>query len=554
MDTALDELHDVHLAGEQTTSTPSYFRRDYRLVQQNRTTSTYALGLPETRKLFSYGHLAAVVTSLLCFVLGALTIESTLTLAWYLRFSGQIIVIGLLLGIMNLCLQTVLPFTFLLLEQRFGESRLQNYQAILSGKFIGSHISPHWRIALCSLLALPLGLSVAYKRFLGGTVSAPYNHSYTGCYGLSFPQIGTWPLTNPLYLYETSFAAFQTATNSGDATFPRADTFPLAYGYNTLLISNDSAAILDMPVGTYITQLRSGMYGNETLFINASVNAYLASYNTTSPEIMRNDSFWEAVLNSTFHFDKTPISTVALYKGFSRDRIGIMPYDSNTQTLFGLYRNSTKYDGIQFPTRDETEELDAFRKRAQICSVKRARCRGVWTLNTTSIVLVGGSCDLSIPVDSSILQRGNMVPFAYDALPPMMHTYSPYIRGKNYFFYENGTDTVWLRATYVVTVATMFWARALAAVDGGRNSTETYDKMDEVIVSVRSSLSAGWLLYLVLAVQPLLTVLGFLVSIVLHGTLIGEKFWARIDPIRRGIGNVGSVAWRWAVGKIGEAC
>lgn len=53
-----------------------------------------------------------------------------------------------------------LPFPFLLLEARFGKSRLQNYDAIVTGRFVGSYIGIPWRLTLCWARALVM---------LGGT-------------------------------------------------------------------------------------------------------------------------------------------------------------------------------------------------------------------------------------------------------------------------------------------------------------------------------------------------------------------------------------------------
>ncbi len=72
------------------------------------------IGEPARKRHFEYVHLSAAAVSLLCLLVGVLTITPSLKIAWSLRFSGQIIVLGFLLGIMNLCMQTVVPHSFLL--------------------------------------------------------------------------------------------------------------------------------------------------------------------------------------------------------------------------------------------------------------------------------------------------------------------------------------------------------------------------------------------------------------------------------------------------------
>lgn len=78
------------------------------------------LGERATKPMLPQIHLVAVLVSLSCLVMGICTVVPSLSLAWHLEFSGQIIVIGFLLSIMNLYMQTILSTTFLLLETRFG--------------------------------------------------------------------------------------------------------------------------------------------------------------------------------------------------------------------------------------------------------------------------------------------------------------------------------------------------------------------------------------------------------------------------------------------------
>ena len=132
------------------------------------------------KQRFEYVHVLATTLSWLCLVVAYITIAPRLPLAWYLGFNGQIVVIGLLLSIMNFCSSTVLSYTFLLLEARFGPSSLQNYEALLTSRITSPGTRLIWRSALGLLILLPLGLSVAYKRFLGGTSSAYITMEPTG--------------------------------------------------------------------------------------------------------------------------------------------------------------------------------------------------------------------------------------------------------------------------------------------------------------------------------------------------------------------------------------
>ena len=173
---------------------------------------------------------------------------------WGLGLKGQFQVVGLLLRVMNLCLQTVAPQFFVIVEARFDHSILQNYDAILRNSFSSKHMSVLWRITLLVTIALPIGLSVLYKEFTQGTATRtiPNNTRF-------------YRLTGPAGFSENSRVGTSLMVNATlPVMFSAQDNRPLpsmpqAYGYNTLLLSNDSVAYLDTPMPNYIDQLQSGL-------------------------------------------------------------------------------------------------------------------------------------------------------------------------------------------------------------------------------------------------------------------------------------------------------
>ena len=60
------------------------------------------LGERATKPMLPQIHMVAVLVSLGCLAMGICAVVPSLSLAWHLEFSGQIIVIGFLLSIMNL--------------------------------------------------------------------------------------------------------------------------------------------------------------------------------------------------------------------------------------------------------------------------------------------------------------------------------------------------------------------------------------------------------------------------------------------------------------------
>lgn len=134
--------------------------------------NSHRVGKSARKARFEPVALLAVAISLVCLALSVCVVTSRLRIAWTLGFNGQIIAIGFLLGIQNLCMAAVVPHGLLLLECRFGKSTLQNYESLLANRVFVPRSSLIWRLVLTTLIALPLGLSVAYKRFAGGSSTA----------------------------------------------------------------------------------------------------------------------------------------------------------------------------------------------------------------------------------------------------------------------------------------------------------------------------------------------------------------------------------------------
>lgn len=77
----------------------------------------------------------------------------------------------------------------------------------------------------------------------------------------------------------------QAATNDSP---PQFSELPKAYGFNTLLLSNTSAAFLDAPMPEYVSYMEQNLTEGETWLISACVHATITTYNST-PESHRDD-------------------------------------------------------------------------------------------------------------------------------------------------------------------------------------------------------------------------------------------------------------------------
>ena len=113
--------------------------RPIELEQQRAVPQPHTLanvGKPSSKPLIETSDLLCIVGLIACLVLAVTTIIPTSSLAWHLGFTNQIIIIGLLLGLMNRCLESLAKSALLLYEAQWGESTLQNYDAILTNSVV----------------------------------------------------------------------------------------------------------------------------------------------------------------------------------------------------------------------------------------------------------------------------------------------------------------------------------------------------------------------------------------------------------------------------------
>jgi len=470
-----------------------------------------AIGRPCRRRKFEILDTAAVLSSLLCLILGIMVVLPALTISWRMGFKAQIITVGFLLGVMNICAERVVPACFLALEARYGKSRLQNYNAILAKKFLSPHIGIPWRVTMILFLALPLALSVGYKQFLGGSSTASLN-ALSGLYGVSFPSIGDWtPMNDPIYLQVSSNAAFYTASANDTPILNGSSHYPIAYGYNVLLLSEDSAALLDLPTNEYLKTMRSKFNDGETWQLSASVNAYVAARNNSAAEAVRSDdAYWESALNSS------SLGLVSYW--LSQDAntyIGMLPIVGQAFCWMAVYRGGPTSDDMYSKSLNDAN-VYGFRKSAELFSLGRQRCQATWQISASGMRLTSGICDDRSQVDISqeAVEDPKNGLFVVTAGPNLPHIFWPFVVQR--------AHSPWLMPTYAVTTATSYWARGVYMIDENNIPGYNYTGIDEQILSTRQTLDAVPMLFLCLAIQPVLTVVAFLIKSMLSLPLSGE--------------------------------
>ena len=165
-----------------------------------------------------------------------------------------------------------------------------------------------------------------------------------------------------------------------------------------------------------------------------------------------------------------------------------------------------------------------FRASAYKFNLSRRACRGHWRLGSGRLTLIDGSCDLNTPINSTILQGLSMAPNPLDILPSLAHSYEAFVK-------ENSTTLEpWIGITHAVSVAASFWARAAyisKRIGPESNYVGPYKSANETITSIRPTLDNQPALYIVLAVQPTITLVAIVITTWLYRTPLSRNFGLR---------------------------
>ena len=189
---------------------------------------------------------------------------------------------------------------------------------------------------------------------------------------------------------------------------------------------------------------------------------------------------------------------------------------------FPALRGRFDSDGVQFFHNVTDPESIAFRDAALMFTVQRVECSGVWKVNLTGIQLVNGNCTGNL-TEQSVLREGKCAPFSLDTLPMLRYNLESHVHLR--------VNSIWQLPTYAISVASMYWARltflAQTPLSWGYCTNRvnvSYAVDSEKITSTRTTLNARWLLYIVLALQPLLTCIAFLLVTLCYSSPIDKGF------------------------------
>lgn len=492
------------------------------------------LGIPERKKTLSALDCTATALSLLCLAAAILIIHPNLPFAVKLGTNKQLTALGFLLGVINQCLQRVLPFLFVLFEARSGRPTLQNFQGLLSLSPLSKQLAHRWRFSLVLMQATPLVLGVLYKQFSDGvTTTQPESTPYGIFAPAAPPGFQSWigrskkwveygavaPKWNAILANFT--VPFLDATNDDTSPAPPDNT---VYGFNTVLLSNTSVASLDAPTPSRILTLQRSLDSGSSIHLTGRVRGTVARFNET----LGDEAYWNQTY-PTWLVKGTRISN-----GFGRFLLhaGVAADDSpiawnGSWVLIGSMSIGEPVSNLDW----EVTGREFLGRAAMRFDVKRHRCTGTWKVTRSSIELVSGGCGAE-PLDDVYQYYTSCQLELAERLGNSVAEYlTPFATFRN--------ASSWLVPTNAAVVAAAFQA-IVAGSEGfvpiqpggeiwlGQNVTgylnETYYETETTSIDV-PTLRADWKLYVILALQPAATVLVlFFAGFGLYHTPVSRDF------------------------------
>jgi hypothetical protein len=517
-------------------SAPAFTYEPFQAEQEFR-----GLGKAIKRPFFDWSEFAALLLSFTCSVVSLVVCFRSQTAAG-LRQKYQLIIVGLMLSVMELCTSKISTVVFLQLETRWA-SLLQNYDVIVKKSVLGSVLNgrrgdQRWTLLLSVSLALPLALSVGYKAFIGGRVTFHIEGS-KGIYGLTGPP--------GLGNFTSGYALMVNATIPFMFNMPlKTPSQPQPYGFNMLLLNERpvSVAMLDGPSPEYVDTIRQGLQGLDSYSVAADINS-LAWKQDTEVEKHRNDVGW---WNSSSDRKKTPDS-IRLYK--EKKWFTFLWPESQLSHFFLLLRPQKKTceSGKDCQKIKPTE--DEFREQSIGFIGQWRKCHGKWSITLSSVDLVEGYChdDFEQTPDSSCitLHLDDAVSILSDFIGRLDSS--------------NLTEQGQIQMT--AAVSAFLWSRltAYCGIDSLVNRLERdhkdtsmfkYERDDTTFKTV-GVLRQSPLLALVLLAHPIIGLVLFIVRIILHSSPVSGGFGlisvlsghtAKEGDLLRGAGLSGELAER----------
>jgi hypothetical protein len=235
-----------------------------------------------------------------------------------------------------------------------------------------------------------------------------------------------------------------------------------------------------------MSSIQAGLKGNDTWRISATVNATVTRYNTSFDSFRDNQTFWQETFDT---------NSITAFEDFVQDlEVGYLPgvptRDDGHSCLLCHFQAGEIF-WVSSITNLSSPDGVSFQSAARMFNTRSERCSGVWSINSTAISLVNGSCN-GTRTNQTILSAET--PFPIDTLSVLVHSLFGYAVERN--------TSSWLVPAFTTAVASAYWARfayMLPAIMAGNTvpqSEYNYPATDELIIATTATLDASWLLYL----------------------------------------------------------
>ena len=334
-------------------------------------------------------------------------------------------------------------------------------------------------------------------------------------------------------LFSNATLPFMVAASPINGTEPPMPLDTQVYGFNILLLDNQTTAALDIPHPDYISTVQRLLAPGESWGLNAPIAGTVAKFNdlkTIDPDA-KNSTFMrrcrEAVASSGAYtaMQYLRANCLALLSSQSPDQsfqyVGFPPFP-NDHTLPG------------YPS------CSNFSHYAQLFEITRRACTGSWVITRGGLQLVNGRCDETIllPEKQFIITNVTNTFLGYFYMSSLVEFMGAFGTSK-----RNGSD--WEHSFMATGVAAMVWSR-ITVMYGAANLAETHDApiwessnhinftladaglmypVKDTVKYTRPTLRKSSLLYCVFVIQPLLVFVSLaLLASILNSTPLDKGF------------------------------
>ncbi|KAF2822343.1 hypothetical protein CC86DRAFT_409957 [Ophiobolus disseminans] len=332
-------------------TTSSHNEYKYALGSTLEDEESLAAGVPASKSFLSWRDVAtiAVVLSAAAGAIIAVYLPAT---AVSLGQTNQLVIVGFCLTIMAMGTTRQITLASIMYDVQRGRSSLQDFEALLRKDLLAMHASVRTKLVVFLLGAIPLALSVSYKRFVGGYSSVEVV-AQGAEFGFAMPpgfgRVGVG----------LAYGVNQYLPYWLDADVNRT------YGFALYVQSNTTAALLDAPFASYFEKLQNGLRNEDSILVSATVNATVTERTLLSNSDLTKKG-WDKLRAS---FDKWHTHNVS-------DVHGIL-WASHTKD-----NNNSRTIVSAWDMRNETEE-----SRARQLYTNRQEANGTWEITSSSITL-----------------------------------------------------------------------------------------------------------------------------------------------------------------------